>query len=78
MLCKEVVKIPPHMSRTRSGVNDWEEVELRTQALARLDRVRGSSGVVNASGGSGFTGSAEEKERRLFAEALRDGFVLCQ
>ena len=76
MLCKEVVKIPSHMSRTQSGVNDWEEVELRTQALARSDRIWGSS--VNASGGSGFTGSAEEKERRLFAEALRDGFVLCQ
>ncbi|RDB20820.1 hypothetical protein Hypma_012023 [Hypsizygus marmoreus] len=86
LLCKEIIKIPPHMSRSESGVKDWEEVEVRTRALARAERIWGKSGGL-ASGSSsnlhspnvnGISASAEERERRLFGDALRDGFVLCQ
>lgn len=81
MLCKEIIKPPPHMARTESGLRDWEEVEAKTQALARLERIWHKSGFsassnnVNASHSSA---PGEERERRLFCEALRDGFVLCQ
>ncbi|KAJ6610201.1 hypothetical protein B0H10DRAFT_2225214 [Mycena sp. CBHHK59/15] len=84
MLCKEVVKPPPHMSRTEAGQKDWEEVEVRVRALARLERIRGKSGIGGSSsnltlgGAAGASSNGEERERRLFCEALRDGFVLCQ
>ena len=63
-------------------------MEARTRALARLERIWGQSGnggacsSTNAStaallSSSGLT-SGEEGERRLFCEALRDGYVLCQ
>ena len=39
------------------------------RALARLECVWSSSES---------TASGEERERRLFCEALRDGYVLCQ
>ncbi|ESK96507.1 cell division control protein [Moniliophthora roreri MCA 2997] len=88
MLCKEIVKPPAHMGRTESGQRDWEEVELRTRALARLERIWGKSGVSASSSNvnvnvlpmssSGLSVAGEERERRLFTEALRDGFVLCQ
>lgn len=58
------------------------------RALARLERIwskNGSSGVCNSTNvstsalsSSGLTASGEERERRLFCEALRDGYVLCQ
>ncbi len=39
----------------------------------------GSTTQVNVVGlGNGVASGGEEKERRLFAEALRDGYVLCQ
>jgi hypothetical protein len=89
MLCKEIIKIPPHMSRSESGIKDWEEVEFRTRALARSERtwvksggvIGGSTSNLNSPGGmtsSGLSAGGEERERRLFCEALRDGFVLCQ
>ncbi|TFK39801.1 hypothetical protein BDQ12DRAFT_511749 [Crucibulum laeve] len=88
MLCKEIVKPPPHMSRTDGGIRDWEEVELRTRNLVRLERIWGKSGGAGAGSSSnisiagmsstGLSASGEERERRLFCEALRDGFVLCQ
>lgn len=86
MLCKEIVKPPLHMNRTQSGINDWEEVEIRTRSLARLERIWTSNLGGAGSGGSSNSGSAsnglsvsgEERERRLFCEALKDGFVLCQ
>lgn len=75
---------------TGLGIHESEEVEARLQPLARLERVWGKSGA-SANGsvtqlgatGSGITGTAlstsgEERERRLFTEALRDGYVLCQ
>ncbi|KAJ7281494.1 Pkinase-domain-containing protein [Mycena rebaudengoi] len=49
MLCKEVVKPPVHMSRTEAGLRDWEEVEARMRALARLERIWGRSGVGGSS-----------------------------
>ncbi|KAF5383862.1 hypothetical protein D9615_003632 [Tricholomella constricta] len=86
MLCKEIIKIPPHMTRSESGVKDWEEVEVRVRALSRAERVWGKSGGIaggsssnlTSPGGSGMSISAEERERRLFGDSLRDGFVLCQ
>lgn len=81
MLCKEVIKCPPHMMKSEQGIKDWEEVEFRTRSLARLERIWGRSGVAN--GGAAATAqpissAGEERERRTFSEALRDGFVLCQ
>lgn len=81
MLCKEIIKPAPHMMKSEQGVRDWEEVEYRTRSLVRLERIWGRSGVANGSpAGSPQTLSAagEERERRTFCEALRDGFVLCQ
>jgi hypothetical protein len=69
------------MSRTEAGLRDWEEVELRVRALARLDRILGKSGVEGSSSNLPFDAPARlsvERERRLFTEALLDGFVLCQ
>ncbi|KAJ7224296.1 STE/STE11/cdc15 protein kinase [Mycena pura] len=81
LLCKEIVKPPVHVPRT--GLKDWEEVEVRIRALARLERIWGRSGVgsssnLNLNTSSGISVGGEERERRLFTEALRDGFVLCQ
>ena len=61
-------------------------MELRLRSLARLERVwaksgsgMGSSTQLNSVGGtSGMSAGAEERERRYFCEALRDGYVLCQ
>lgn len=84
MLCKEVVKPPVHMSRTEAGLKDWDEVEMRVRALARLERIWGKSGIGGSSSNltlgapAGVSVGGEERERRLFTEALRDGFVLCQ
>ncbi|KAJ7577053.1 STE/STE11/cdc15 protein kinase [Mycena floridula] len=86
MLCKEIIKPPVHMSRSEAALRDWEEVEVRTQALIRHERVWSKSGFSGSSsnivtGGlssSGLSASGEERERRLFCEALRDGLVLCQ
>lgn len=74
------------MCRTEQGIKDWEEVESRTKGLVRLERVwmtrpttvavrRGS---VDGAAIAGNSTGGEEKERRMFCEALRDGYVLCQ
>ncbi|KAG7093683.1 hypothetical protein E1B28_007341 [Marasmius oreades] len=88
MICKEIIKPPAHMARTATGIKDWEEVDFRTRALVRLERIWGKSGVSASSSNvnvnalplssSGLSLAGEERERRLFTEALRDGFVLCQ
>ncbi|KAJ6545394.1 hypothetical protein B0H19DRAFT_874974, partial [Mycena capillaripes] len=84
MLCKEVAKPPLHMSRTEAGLKDWEEVEMRVRGLARLERswersgIGGSLSNLALSTPAGVSVGGEERERRLFTEALRDGFVLCQ
>jgi hypothetical protein len=80
MLCREMIRIPPHMSKSESGTRDWEEVKRRIAAPARLERVWGKSGAINqeSPGGSILSASGEERERKIFAEALKDGFILCQ
>jgi hypothetical protein len=83
LLCKELLR--PGQS-TGLGVRESEEVEVRMRALARLERVWGKSGAsangsvtqLGATGSGIVSTSGEERERRLFSEALRDGYVLCQ
>lgn len=69
--------MPAHMA-----VREWEEVEVRLQPLVRLERIWGKSGSVFGGSASqiqnGSGAGGEERERRVFCEALRDGFVLCQ
>jgi hypothetical protein len=82
-LCKELLR--PGQS-TGLGIRESEEVEVRMRALARLERVWGKSGAsangsvtqLGATGSGIVSTSGEERERRLFSEALRDGYVLCQ
>jgi hypothetical protein len=73
---------------------ELEEIELRLRALARLERIWRRGGGTNATGVSNTSGSmvtgfgvlsaggvssmGEDRERRLFSEALKDGYVLCQ
>ncbi|KAG8956486.1 hypothetical protein FRC03_010787 [Tulasnella sp. 419] len=75
-------------------VDPWEEVEYRLVKLIRVENVwnkGGSSGGESVYGmsSSGLTlnatrsrttsgGGSEEKERNIFCEALRDGYVLAQ
>jgi hypothetical protein len=79
VLCKEMLR--PSQSASL-GVRESEEVEWRMRALARLERIWGKSGAsTNGSTtqlGSSANMAGEERERRLFTEALRDGYVLCQ
>ncbi|KAH6915968.1 STE/STE11/cdc15 protein kinase [Coprinopsis sp. MPI-PUGE-AT-0042] len=77
MLCKEILKPPPHMAKTEAGLRDWEEVEVRTRALVRLERIWSRPAAATPSSPIA-TASGEDRERKLFCEALRDGFVLCQ
>ena len=84
VLCEE-------MLRQRKGLDarESEEVRVRMRALGRLELVwRGDDVPMNGSmislGASGtetgaFTGMVgEERVQRMFAKALRDGYVLCQ
>lgn len=80
-----MLKPPSQVNKASLDQKDWEEVEHRLRSLARLERIWGRSGAlgstsqVNVAGaGNGVASGSEEKERRMFAEALRDGFVLCQ
>ena len=79
LICREASKAP---TETEVGQRDWGEVEVRTRALARLERAWSKSGssvsTAALSSSSGLTASGEERERRLFCETLRDGYVLCQ
>ncbi|OBZ73803.1 hypothetical protein A0H81_05896 [Grifola frondosa] len=87
-LCKEMLKPPSQLSKSSLQPKEWEEVEVRMRALARLERVWGKSGggmssssqlnSVSALSSSGLSAGGEERERRLFCEALRDGYVLCK
>lgn len=73
---------------------ELEEIELRLRALARLERIWKRGGATNTTGVSNTPGSVvtgfgvlgpggassvgEDRERRLFSDALKDGYVLCQ
>ncbi|KAG2042644.1 hypothetical protein BDR03DRAFT_1006311 [Suillus americanus] len=85
LLCKELRKAPPNLARGDTQ-KEWAEVEVRLQPLTRLERVWGKSGGASASssqvavgvGSTVLSSAGEERERKLFCEALRDGVVLCQ
>lgn len=84
-LCREMLKPPAQIGKSGLEPKDWEEVEVRLRGLARVERIWTRSGAVASSSqvnvsalGNGVASGSEEKERRLFGEALRDGFVLCQ
>lgn len=82
VLCEE-------MLRQRKGLNtrESEEVRVRMRGLGRLELVWGGNDVpmngsmvsLGASDiGAGTSMVGEERVQRLFAKALRDGYVLCQ
>lgn len=87
-LCKEMLQ-PGQCAIL--GLHEMEEVEVRLRALARLEPIWGNS-EYGDSGSSTQLGPLaiirdryasasaleEEIERKLFAGALRDGYVLCQ
>jgi hypothetical protein len=84
VLCKEMLR---PTERPNLRLYDSKEVAARLQALAEIEREWGGndiSGSATQNGALGATrdaranGPGEEKERMLFAEALRDGYVLCQ
>ncbi|KIJ20894.1 hypothetical protein PAXINDRAFT_165722 [Paxillus involutus ATCC 200175] len=87
LLCKELRKPPLHLSRSENA-REWAEVEVRLQPLMRLERIWGKSGALPGASSSQVamtglnsvvvSGAGEERERKLFCEALRDGIVLCQ
>jgi hypothetical protein len=79
------------MLRQRTGLNkrESEEVRVRMRPLSRLELVwresavstNGSAIPFGASGnrmGVSANVVGEERVQRLFAKALRDGYVLCQ
>lgn len=70
------------MTKTAAGQRDWAEVEARTRALARLEHSSGVCSSTNVStavlSSSSGLSAGEEREKRLFCETLRDGYVLCQ
>ncbi|KAF9511360.1 hypothetical protein BS47DRAFT_1263082, partial [Hydnum rufescens UP504] len=68
-ILKESLRPPTDLGPLTKQWND--EMESRTRALARLER----SWIVSSGTG---TISGEERERKAFCEALRDGYVLCQ
>ncbi|CCM01816.1 uncharacterized protein FIBRA_03884 [Fibroporia radiculosa] len=86
-LCKEMLKPPSQLNKSSLQPREWEEVEVRMRGLARLERVWGKSGAGMGSSSqlssvgvtsSGLSAGGEEREKRFFGDALRDGYVLCQ
>jgi hypothetical protein len=87
ILCKELLKPLGH-NTTGLGTVELEEIEVRMRALARLERIWGKSGsmpsgdnatpLTSGLSSSGLSAAGEDREKRLFSDALRDGYVLCQ
>ena len=85
LLCKALSPPPLQLMRNENATRDWEEVELRMRSLIRAERMwmknsGPSSSQPNAAStlsSTGLSAAGEERERRLFRDALRDGFVLC-
>ena len=84
MLCEMMLRKPMNIGRRES-----EEVRQRMRTLRRLEIVWGEDGVSmkgsaaplcasRAEMGVGVHILGEERVQRLFAKALRDGYVLCQ
>jgi len=68
VLCREMARSLPNLR----DKGDWNHVERRLQVLTRAQR------VWSKSPSPAVTSPAEERERRQFADAIRDGYVLCQ
>ena len=82
ILCKQLLKLP-EQSAAGFGSIELEEIEVRLRALARLERIWGKSDSPDASRNTPASSnlssySGETRERRVFSETLRDGYVLCQ
>ena len=87
VLCKELRKPPPHLSLP-GREKEWAEVEVHLQPLIRVERIWGKSGAISSASSSQVavagvsttvvSSAGEERERKLFHEALRDGVILCQ
>ena len=87
MLCKEMLQPGKGAGL---GFRETEEVEARLRALARLERVRENTNDISGTAtqlsssaamedrDAGVGAPGEGRLRRYFAEALRDGYVLCQ
>jgi hypothetical protein len=65
------------------GAREAEEIELRLRIFARIERIwidsPGASNTASQLGYMPFPSTVrEDRERRLFAAVLRDGYVLCQ
>ena len=84
VLCKEMLR---PTERPNLGLYDSKEVVARLQGLAKLEREWGKGDISGSATQNGAlkttrdtrnSGLGEERERMLFAEALRDGYVLCQ
>lgn len=85
-LCKELRKPPYYLSRP-DRQRDWTEVEVRLQPLMRVERMWGKSSAISRTtfnqsmaislGSTVINNAGEERERKLFHDALRDGVVLC-
>lgn len=86
MLSRQLAKGPWVVSRNNdNAARDWDEVEFRTRNLIRLEKVwgKGAGGTgsqvsLSLQAGAGIGSGGEERLRRVFCEALRDGYVLCQ
>jgi hypothetical protein len=88
LLCRELGRSPTHLRKSGVSEVEVEEIEVRMRNLVRLERIWSKSGTGTASqstlsssgllGANGVLSSGEEKERKYFCEALRDGYVLCQ
>jgi hypothetical protein len=77
LLCRELGRGSAQLRRNGFSNQDCEEVEVRIRYLVRLERIWSKIGPGSASS-SNVSASGEERERRVFTEALRDGYVLCQ
>lgn len=81
ILIRDLLKPPSHLRDSSMSQEEYEEVELRLRNLARLERVWGKSGVNGSTSqltSSGLSAGGEDRERRHFCDALKDGYVLCQ
>jgi hypothetical protein len=77
LLVRELLK-PPQGVKPR----DWEHIEFRLRTLVRLERIWGKSGATSSSTALATSstigmGGSEDRERRIFCESVRDGYVLC-
>jgi hypothetical protein len=85
LLCKELSPPPTQRIRNEQAARDWEEVELRMRSLIRAERMwvknpgpsTSQLNVTPTLSSTGLSAAGEERERRSFRDALRDGFVLC-